>query len=292
MNNKKTIISIHAPLPLKPRTKEEFGYFLAGLIDADGHIAGPGYVQIDFNVREIGVAYYIKKCIAYGNISQERKRLSVRYRCTDKKGLEKIADLIRHKLKHDNKICQFNIRLAPLLKNKSKTHFVQENLLDNHWCAGFIQGDGCLSLILGHQKNKSFKPTMFIEISQKKPNLLKLLQNTFGGNVGYRKDQDTYYYISNSFTNAAKFIKYLDKYQLLSNKLAQYWVWRRAYVLYQENTHLTNDGQYKFVKLKECLLKFRLAKVAHLSVSELRYREEAKITRAKKRKLKAKVQSE
>jgi hypothetical protein len=74
------------------------------------------------------------------------------------------------------------------------------------------QGDGSLTLILSHQKNKSFKPTMSIQISQKKADLLKLIQNAFGGNIninlGYRKKQDTYYYISNSFANAAKLITY------------------------------------------------------------------------------------
>jgi hypothetical protein len=33
------------------QTKDEFGFFLAGLIDADGHIAKLGYVQIDFIER-------------------------------------------------------------------------------------------------------------------------------------------------------------------------------------------------------------------------------------------------
>ncbi len=259
MNDKKTIISIHAPKARKPQTKDEFGFFLAGLIDASGHIKKAGYVQIDFNIQEISTAHYIKKCLGYGEVSQERVRLSVRYRCTNSAGLHKIARLIQYKLKHDNKIQQFNTRLAPLLKEKpdSKTTFTQHDLLNNHWCAGFIQGDGSLTLILSHQKNKSFKPTMSIQISQKKPDLLTLIQRTFGGNVGYRKKQDTYYYISNSFTNAAKFIKYLDAYQLVGSKLTQYWIWRKAYLLYQDGRHLTDNGEQKLIKLKTSLSKLR-----------------------------------
>ena len=135
MNNKKTRISIHAPKAWKPQTKDEFGYFLAGLIDADGHIAMRGYVQIDFNILEISTAYYIRKCVGYGEVSQERARLSARYRCTNRVGLLKIASLIQHKLKHDNKIHQFNTRLAPLIKEKAnkETIFIQDNLFENHW---------------------------------------------------------------------------------------------------------------------------------------------------------------
>jgi hypothetical protein len=162
MKNKKTIISIKAPRAFKPQTKDEFGYFLAGLIDADGHISKPGYVQIDFNVKEASIAYYIKTIIGHGEVSQERARLSVRYRCTHRDGLAEIANLICHKLRHPNKIDQYNTRRGPLLKIKTTLGSVA-GLLDNHWLAGFIQGDGSLALILSRQKNKSFKPTMYVQ---------------------------------------------------------------------------------------------------------------------------------
>ena len=54
-------ISEHAPKAKKPHTKEQFGYFLAGLIDADGHIDTLGYMRIVFNQKDVSVAYYIKK---------------------------------------------------------------------------------------------------------------------------------------------------------------------------------------------------------------------------------------
>ena len=227
----------------------------------------------------------LRKIIGYGEVSQERARLSVRYRCTHIKGLALIADLICHKLRHPNKIDQYNTRLAPLLKIKT-TLGSNAAPLDNHWLAGFVQGDGSLALILSRQKNKSFKPTMYVHISQKKPDLLKLIQEKLGGSVGYRNSQDTYYYTSNSFTNAAKFIKYLDKHQLVGNKLAQYWTWRKAYLLYQEGTHLTDNEQLKLITLKSDLTKARAPKLDHLSLDEHNKRLQAKSVRAKNRKKK------
>lgn len=44
----KNIISVHAPKAQKPRSIEQVGYFLAGLIDGDGHINKLGYIIIVF----------------------------------------------------------------------------------------------------------------------------------------------------------------------------------------------------------------------------------------------------
>jgi hypothetical protein len=283
----KFLISIHAPKALKPQTDNEFGYFLAGLIDADGHISKPGYVQIDFHVNDISVAYYIKKKIGYGKVTEEKKRFSVRYRCTPILGLVKIADLIRHKLKHLEKIDQFNTRLVPLLKkqeslksvgiNCDSTVYTSSNLLENHWLAGFIQGDGSLVIIQSKAPSYRYlKTTLVLNIYQKAPDLLKLIKEFFGGSVGHRKDQDTYYYNSNSFTNAAKLIRYLDKYQLMGNKLTQYWIWRKTYLIVQEKEHLTAEGEAKISLKKERLAQLRKSKLETLSDEEIQFRFQAK----------------
>ena len=45
-----------------------FGYFLAGLIDADGHIGKTGEVQITLNQRDKNVASYIQTVVGSGDI--------------------------------------------------------------------------------------------------------------------------------------------------------------------------------------------------------------------------------
>lgn len=296
-----SLISIHAPKALKPQTNTEFGYFLAGLIDAKGHIAKPGYVQIDFHVNDITVAYYIKKMIGYGKVTEEKKRFLVRYRCTPTPGLVIIADLIRHKLKHLEKIDQFNTRLVPLLKKQDSTKsdeincdltvYTSRNLLENHWLAGFIQGDGSLVIIQSKTPTYHYlKTTLFLNIYQKTSNLLGLIQEFLGGSVGYRKDQDTYYYTSNSLTNAAKLIRYLDKFQVMGNKLTQYWIWRKAYLLVQGKEHLTSEDEAKIALKKVNLAQLRKAKFETLSEEEIQYRLQAKQKRKILRELKKAVQ--
>nr|YP_636268.1 putative site-specific DNA endonuclease [Tupiella akineta]AAV80690.1 putative site-specific DNA endonuclease [Tupiella akineta] len=292
-------VSIHPPKTLKPQTREEFGYFLAGLIDSDGHISKPGYVQIDFNVNEINVAYYIKSMIGYGKVTQEEKRFSVRYRCTPIQGLSIISDLIRDKLKHLDKINQFNTRLVPKLclettlkLNCNPTVYKDNNLLENHWLAGFIQGDGSLLIFQCKVPGKTcLKTTLSLNISQKTGHLLKLIKVEVGGHVGYRKKQNTYYYLSNSFTNAAKFIHYLDKFQLMGNKLTQYWVWREAYLICQNKHHLTHEGEIKIALKKEKLFQMRRNETDTLSKEARDYRLQAKLERKAKRQVRLIIDS-
>jgi LAGLIDADG endonuclease len=255
-------ISIVAPKACKPRSVEEFGYFLAGLIDSDGSIDQQGYVRIAFHINEISIAYYVKKIIGYGTVRKEKKSFVARYRCTDRAGLIIIADFIRNKLKHDIKIEQFNKRLVSRLKLTQHacdvTTYTPSNLFQNHWLAGFIQGDGSLAINLYKRKHRtSYEMQIIINICQKKPKLLELIKQAFGGSLGYRKSQDTYYYTSNSFTNAVKLIQYLDRFQLMGNKLSQYWLWRTASLLFQKKTHLSSNGQEQIDLIKQKLVRLR-----------------------------------
>jgi hypothetical protein len=60
------------------------------------------------------------------------------------------------------------------------------------------------------------------QIDQKYGDLLILIKNYLGGNIGYRSTQDTYYYSSTSFSSAKKVINYFDKFTLLSSKFIRY----------------------------------------------------------------------
>jgi hypothetical protein len=95
-----------------------------------------------------------------------------------------------------------------------------------------------------------FEVRLYLQIDQKTRLLLNLIKDSFGGNIGYRKTQNTYYYNSTSFGSAKKFIAYLDKYHLLSSKYLNYLKWRKSYILIQERKHLTPEGQYKIRKFK------------------------------------------
>jgi len=63
----------------KPNTEEEFGFYLAGLIEGDGYI-GKRSIQIAFHISDSHLAYYIKKRIGYGNITKySHTKNAIRY---------------------------------------------------------------------------------------------------------------------------------------------------------------------------------------------------------------------
>lgn len=68
----------------KPTNLKEFAYFLAGLIDADGHI-NKKELAITFHANDISVAYYLKKVIGHGSIGQLKKKVPIILRFTVKK---------------------------------------------------------------------------------------------------------------------------------------------------------------------------------------------------------------
>lgn len=59
---------------------------------------------------------------------------------------------------------------------------------------------------------------LHLKIDQKTDAVLKLIHEVFGGYIGYRKSQGTFYYQSTGFNHALKVTKYFDNYHLLSLK--------------------------------------------------------------------------
>ena len=102
---------------IKPCNKSELGYFLAGLIDADGHIGTSGNtITVNCHIRDISVAKYIKKVLHDGAVYPYKKVNACRY-YSRKKGTIRLAHLIANKLQLPRKIKQFNERLAPRAKS-------------------------------------------------------------------------------------------------------------------------------------------------------------------------------
>lgn len=125
------------------------------------------------------------------------------------------------------RIDQFNTHLVPKIGCKP-TKQDHSCLLNNHWLAGFIQGDGSFQIKLLKVKTKlGLRVQLTMQISLKTNLLLTTIQNHFGGYIGFRKPHNTYYYSSGSFVNAEKFIKYLDNYQVMGSKWKGYRLWKR-----------------------------------------------------------------
>lgn len=253
-------ISIHVPTHLKPLNDEQFGHYLAGLIDGDGHFSSQQQLIIVFTHMDAHLAYYIKSKIGYGNVRKVKDKNALLYIISKKDGILKTIHLINNKLRTMNKYNQvINILNNPKYLNYNiKFNLNKTNDFNNHWLAGFSDADASFQVKIINRITRS-KPEIRLNYQvvgfalQKDNYLLLSIKSLFGGNIGYRKSQDTYYYGSTSFGSAKKVIKYFDNYHLQSSKYSNYIKWRKIYIMIQNREHLTEIGINKISRLKESM---------------------------------------
>ena len=133
------------------------------------------------------------------------------------------------------------------------------NDFNNHWLAGFSDGDAIFRIKILYIVDKS-KPEIFLnyEINHKNSDILILIKEFFGGDISYRKGEDTYYYGSVTFGSANKVIKYFDNFHLQSSKYINYLKWRKTYRLIQNKYHLMDQGIKDIMKLKNSMIQFKI----------------------------------
>lgn len=250
-------ISVHVPKHLKPLNDEQFGHYLAGLIDGDGHFSSKQQLVIVFNSLDVSLAYYIKEKIGFGTVKEVKGKNAFLLIIAAKEGLKKVINLINNKIRTENKFNQItnNILNHESFKEFSNTINLKLNLdknLRNHWLAGFSDADASFQIKIIN-RNERIEVRLNYQIDQKKNALLLLIKDFLGGNIGYRKSQDTYYYGSTSFGSAKNVINYFDYFHLLSSKHINYLKWRKAYIIIQNRDHLKKDGIEKIIKLKNTM---------------------------------------
>lgn len=113
---KVNIISDHLPVYKKPVSDEEFGFYLAGLIEGDGYINNKVInITISFSNLVAPLAYFIKKRIGFGIVDKVKNKNALLYRA-NLKGSIVIAKLINGKLRTD-KVNNFNCLLELINKH-------------------------------------------------------------------------------------------------------------------------------------------------------------------------------
>ena len=236
-------ISIHVPKHLKPRHDIDFGHYLAGLIDGDGHFSKALQLVLVFNELDASLAYFIKSKLGYGNIYKVKNKKAIILVVSKRSGLLKILNLINGKIRSKNKLNQINNNILVNDYFKSCTDFSlnYDINLNNYWLSGFSDADASFQIKLINRNNKT-EVRLNFQIDQKKDDLLILIKNFLGGNIGYRKSQDNYYYSSTSFGSARNVINYFNRYHLLSHKYVHYLKWRKNYCRIMENNSFDSDS--------------------------------------------------
>jgi len=191
---------------------EQFGHWLAGLIDGDGSllISKNGLISIEITLHEedVKTLYKIKSIVGYGVVKKRSNAKAYRIRFHNKAGVEKVIKWINGKLLTDNKksklikICNM-INIDPITNNTFSTN--------NAWFSGFFDAEGYISI-----RNKY---TLTLSVSQKKRDLLDTISNSFNyGNIYYDKSWDGYNYSITKRDSVKIIMAYFEKFPLLTVK--------------------------------------------------------------------------
>lgn len=256
MEFKNDKISEHRLLYKNLNDDESLGYYLAGLIEGDGHI-GLRNITIAINYKDIKNAYYLKKLIGYGKvIKYSHSDNAVRLIFGKKEARKRVFELINGKLlgpyKHKQLVEQkydieFNMPIKPI---------ADFNLWDNPWLTGFSDADGSfgidISKSITHKIGFNIKITF--RIKQKSDYLLKYVEKALGGHIYmFNKNLNIkiYQYSSTNFKNAYNVIKYFSKFPPLHNsKYTHFLKWYKVYLIIQNKYHLTQEGLDKIKSIK------------------------------------------
>ncbi len=247
-------ISVHVPKHLKPLNDEQFGHYLAGLIDGKGYFSSKQQLVIEFSYIDISLAYYIKKILGYGQVKKIKDKNVYLFILSNKNGIIKVINLINGKLRT---ISKFNQVINNITTN---INYLKENLefkinstndFNNFWIAGFSDVNANFQIKFLDIKNISnLEIVLNYQIEQKNNNILILIKKIFGGHIIYENLNDSYIYNTNSFGSARKIIKYFDTFHLQSSKYVNYLKWRKSYILIQNKSYLTDLGLNKILKKK------------------------------------------
>lgn len=257
-------VSDHVPKHFKPLNNEQLGYYLAGLIDGDGHFNRARQLVLVFSSPDAFLAYYLKESLGYGNVKKVKDKNAYLLIVSNKEGMLRVINLINGKLRTEHRFNQVvNNVLSDTRYTDQNINFTMDSSknFDNHWLAGFSDADASFQIKIIRRITRN-KPEIrlnfqIVACGQKSGLLLIKIKEYLGGNlggkIGYRKSQVTSYYDSTNFDSAKRVIQYFDQYHLQSRKHISYLRWRKVYRLIQDKEHLTEKGLFKILKIKSLI---------------------------------------
>jgi len=130
--------------------------------------------------------------------------------------------------------------------------------LNPKFVTGFTDGEGSFIIRVikssGYRLGWTVQPIFQIELHKKDENILKFVQSYLGvGNIYSSGTRSSLAYKVTSVKDLVSVINHFDKYPLITNKQADYLLFKKVVGMIQLKEHLTLDGLNKMVAIKASL---------------------------------------
>lgn len=226
----------------KDTQKENFGHYIAGLWEGDGHIWIPKTYKssphfcITFNEKEDPIVLRQKQILG-GNIIHKRKEHAYVQVITSKESLINMVNQIDGKLRTP-KIHQFIAQKKWQKVESSSTEMQVSDLINNSWLAGYIDAEGSFDASIIKIKDNSriiirfrLEQRMFdSKTSIPYEQILRQISKELKQNLGKSVHAGKSYWILHSQNRSRLCIldAYLKKHQQLTSKRTKYIYWSKS----------------------------------------------------------------
>lgn len=272
---------------------EDFGYYLGGLLEGDGHISLPSLGVTKLNrvlnprivftshINNLGLYAYIQEQLGGIGRFQHSGKNVVRYIIGDVKGIILIIRLISGKLRTPKN--QRLNHLITFMNNKYELMLPSSDLDvskfdSNSWFTGFTEADGHfgVKVIEAKPKSNTRKRSVSTNISlvfrldqrsYDKPNntsmlpVMQMIASFLSCNLAcYLRKSPSTEALSVSVASLEKIgflIDYFNKYPLIGVKSKEFDYWVEVYNMMIIKEHLTEEGRSKIRSISALLKSLR-----------------------------------
>lgn len=223
----------------------DLGYYLAGLIEADGHFS-KNQLIISCHSNDSDHFKQLLNSVGYGSLKPYSKGKALRFVISSVAGLKHVLNLINGKFVGFNK---YNQLLKHDYANKLRMTFVppQPFVLNNCWLAGFIDGDGCFNITIRKCPTNKYRMRvdLRVTVAQKDRFILDQIKKAFDTCKIYvcRNKKNPHFRLTISgIKRLNKLIAYFDNIMLQTGKITHYRIFRRCFRFMQFKKHLNLSG--------------------------------------------------
>lgn len=227
----------------RPEKDSDFGSYLAGLFEGDGHFSTQKQIVLTLGERDKKLLLSLRSKLGHGHVYKVKDKQAYNWVISNSTGVALFLNFIDGHLRTESKIAQILSR-GVVFKQQSPNLSNPNNCW---WFTGFTEAEGCFYLQVLEPRRETRISLIF---ALKERAVLDYLKSYFQGSAVFYRQNGTYYWGSSTFSSASLVVSYFDQHSLQGEKRLKYNNWRKVYALIVQGAHRTEKGFSFISKVK------------------------------------------